>query len=478
MATLQLAGNDVRTLRFGDQRMLFHVPSTSVFALDPLGAEMVDLFRERGPTGVGEDDIRTRFDGRYPAADVIETLREFMTLRIVGPDAGTPVEAKPIVVEELPVSTVVLNVNTGCNLSCTYCYKEDLATPAAGQRMEFDTAARAVDLLLEEAAGRDRVNVVFFGGEPLSNMPLIRAVVDFAERRGRETGKVIDFSLTTNATLLTEDLVDYFDAHRFGITISMDGPPDLHDRNRRTVGGKGTYDVVAAKAKMLLGRYKSRPIGARVTLTTGVTDVVRIHKHLKDELGFFEVGFSPVTSGDNSFFNLLPDELATVFEGLKELGREYVAAALAGGNTGFGNMHQLMTDLSEGTSKSLPCGAGAGMLAVDRKGDVNLCHRFTGSKMPTFGNVEAGWDKAAVRGFLEEAANRKDPVCATCWIRKLCAGGCYHEAYSRYADPLKPNHHYCDLMRDWVAFGLESYAAIMAGNPGFFDRHVAPRRAH
>ncbi|MGC2855812.1 quinohemoprotein amine dehydrogenase maturation protein [Novispirillum sp. DQ9] len=476
MSALQLAANDVRALSVGDMRVLFHVPSSSLFELDGLGAELIDLVRDRG--SVEEDTLRARFEGRYSPDEVVDTLREMMTLRVLEPVGTEPAARAPVTVEELPVSTVVLNVNTGCNLSCSYCYKEDLATPAKGRRMDFATAAQAVDLLLAEAAGRDRVNVVFFGGEPLSNMPLIRQVTDYAERRGRDTGKTIDFSLTTNATLLTEELADWFQAHRFGITISMDGPPDLHDRNRRTVGGKGTYAVVAEKARMLLSRYTARPVGARVTLTAGVTDVERIHAHLKEELGFFEVGFSPVTSGDMAAFNLSGDELAEVFAGMKRLGRKYVDAALRGENTGFGNMHQLMTDLSEGTSKSLPCGAGVGMLAVDDRGDVNLCHRFTGSKMPTFGNVVTGWNKPAVREFVEAAANRTGIGCETCWIRKLCAGGCYHEAYARYEDPLHPTVHYCDLMRDWVEFGLGAYTAIMRENPEFFARHVAPRRAH
>ena len=55
---------------------------------------------------------------------------------------------------------------------------------------------------------------------------------------------------------------------------------------------------------MLLERHRTRPVGARVTLTRGITDVVAIHRHLRDEIGFFEVGFAPVTAGDISAFNL------------------------------------------------------------------------------------------------------------------------------------------------------------------------------
>lgn len=474
MTTLHLVRDDVRDLTVGDRRILFHVPTSGLFEMDEVGGELLDLFAELGQ--VGEEDIRRRFDGKAEPARVVETLRELITLRVIDDGFARPAKA-PVTIQEFPLSTVVLNVNTGCNLSCTYCYKEDLTTPAKGERMDFATAARSVDLLIQEAAAaRDSVNIVFFGGEPLTNLPLIRQVVEYAEAKGRETGKRIDFSLTTNAVLLTEEIVDWLDEHRFGITVSMDGPKPLHDRNRRTVGGKGSYDVVSAKARMLLSRYRSRPVGARVTLTAGVTDVVAIHDHLKDEIGFFEVGFSPVTSGSVTAFNLSGDELREVFDNMKTLGLRYLEAAKRDVNIGFSNMHQLMTDLSEGTTKSLPCGAGLGMLAVDKAGDLHLCHRFTGSKQPTYGNVEDGIAKESLGAFLEGMANRTGTACETCWIRKLCAGGCYHESYARYADPAHPTYHYCNLMRDWIDFGIRVYAEIMVANPSFVERHVAPRR--
>ena len=60
--------------------------------------------------------------------------------------------------------------------------------------MDFATAARSVDLLLEAGAARDRVNIVFFGGEPLTNVPLIRQVVEYAEAAARARRKGMDFS--------------------------------------------------------------------------------------------------------------------------------------------------------------------------------------------------------------------------------------------------------------------------------------------
>ena len=139
-------------------------------------------------------------------------------------------------------------------------------------------------------------------------------------------------------------------------------------------------------------------------------------------------------------------------------------------------MHQLMTDLVNGTAKVLPCGAGIGLLAVDKQGDLNLCHRFTGSDLPTFGSVKGGIDKKRLGSFLDKSANRDDPECAVCRIRHLCAGGCYHESYTHYNDPHHPVDHYCNLMREWIDFGIEIYVRIQEANPDFFEKYIEPRR--
>lgn len=475
MGALQLNRSVAHEVRVGDRRVLLHVPSSALFDLDPVSSALLELFAER--PAVTAEDVRERLDGRFAPDEVVEALQELIDLEVLG--AGAPVSrpTPPLEVREYPLSTLVLNVNTGCNLSCTYCYKEDLAVPAAGERLALDTAIQGIELLLAEGHSRERINVAFFGGEPLTAMELIRAVVDYTERRCAELAKEVDFSLTTNATLLDEAIIDYLDAHRFGIAVSMDGPRAVHDRHRLTVGGQGSYQAAARKVRLLLERYRARPIGARVTLTAGYTDVVAIHRHLVGELGFHEAGFAPVTAAPEARFNLDGAELEAIFEGFKALGEDYLAAALEGRSNGFANLHQLLTDLHEGTRKTLPCGAGIGMLALDPRGRLHLCHRFSGSAQPAYGDVERGIDKERLGEFLAAAARREGTPCERCRIRNLCAGGCYHESYARFSDPLSPTYHYCDLMREWVDFGIGIYARIRAVNPAFFARHLTPRRA-
>lgn len=470
---LALVPHNLHEVSVGGRRVLFHVPTTSLYELDDLTGEVLALFRER--PALSADDLQARFDARYAPEMVADALCDLMDLDLLRPSGATEPAPRRLALDRFPITTLVLNVNTGCNLSCSYCYKEDLASPSDGRRMGVETARRSIDLLLEEGGVHKKVNLVFFGGEPLTNMALIRAAVDHAEAQAALRGLAVDFSLTTNATLLTEEIIDYLDRHRFGLTVSMDGPRHLHDLRRRTVGGKGTYDLVARKVRMLLDRYRSRPVGARVTLTSGVTAVEAIFDHLTQELGFGEVGLAPVTSGDVARYNLSDAELAEVFDGLCALAERYRTAALEDRYLGFTNIHKLVTDLAQGTRKTLPCGAGIGLLAVDHAGGLNLCHRFTGSSLPTFGSVEAGIDKARLGSFLAEAADHSGHGCATCRIRNLCAGGCYHERYARYEDPLHPSYHYCEHMRAWVDRAIGIYAEIEARNPPFLVRHAGRR---
>ncbi len=464
--------HNAHPVRVGGRHLLFHVPTTGLFELDDVAGRLIDCLERDDVVDVAALAERAG----VAAEEVAEALGDLGELDVVRPRGAPRPTPGEVAWHETPLSTLVLNVNTGCNLSCSYCYKEDLQIPARGERLDTETASRGVDQLVRESGDMKRLQLVFFGGEPLTNLPLIREVVDYAERVGEAADKRIDFSLTTNATLLREETIDFLDAHRFGITVSIDGPKAVHDRHRRSVGGTGTYDVVRRRVETLLGRYRSRPVGARVTLARGSTDVVGIHQHLRGELGFFEVGFAPATSPDDTRFALEGDELGRVFAGMKELGLRYRDDALQNRNNGFANLHQLMTDLALGHSRALPCGAGAGLVALDHAGDFHLCHRFTGSDHPTLGNVDRGLDRAQLAVFLKRAAEPDPRGCSTCRVRNLCAGGCYHESYTRYGDPHHPTWHYCDLLRDWIDFGIQIYAEISAENPRFFGDHLAARR--
>jgi uncharacterized protein len=145
-------------------------------------------------------------------------------------------------------SAMVLNVTNQCNLSCTYCYEygEDKIVQTENGRqpkwMSEETARESVEFLLRESGSV--AHLTFFGGETLLNFKVLQFTVGYAKARAAELGKAIDFSLTTNATLLKEDVIEFLAEHRFGVTISMDGPPDLQNKFRVFKNGTGSYELV------------------------------------------------------------------------------------------------------------------------------------------------------------------------------------------------------------------------------------------
>lgn len=474
MSSLQLQRQNYRAVGKSGQRFLLHVPTTAMFELDKAADSVLELFEETGV--VSEQDVRGRFDGIFSPDEVCDSLADFLALGVVSAD-HKDFKIAPREVKHSPISTLVLTLTTGCNLGCTYCYREDLTTPGKAAVMEEATARHAIDLLLKESTGHDRVNVVFFGGEPTTRFASIQALVPYAELEAEKMGRKVDFSLTTNASLLTDEMIAFFQTHRFGISVSMDGDEEIHDRYRITIGGKGTHKLVSKNVRRLLAGCTARPVGARVTLSGGNTEVARIYRHLHDELGFAEVGFAPATASNDSPLGLDGGEMRMVIDAMKALGQEYTAAAKRGFRHGFSNMNQLMQDLYSGTRKTVPCGAGIGLLAVSAEGQLALCHRFTGTSFPSFGDVNAGIAQKELSAFLTDAQHLH-PACQGCSARSICAGGCYHESYVRHSSALSPTFSHCDFIREWLDFGIECFGEIMRANPGFFTAQNKAQESH
>jgi uncharacterized protein len=320
------------------------------------------------------------------------------------------------------------------------------------------------------------VHITFFGGETLMNFPLLKKVVDYAREQASAAKVSVDFSLTTNATLLRPDIVDYLSENHVGVTVSIDGPPELNDQLRVFANGRGSYDIIAPKVKELLAKHKTRPIAARVTLTRGVTEVIRIFRHLKEEMGFHEVGFAPVTSSANRLYAIETRGLDDVLEQFRTLAYEYRDYALSDRLHGFSNVSDTLSELHQGVSKSHPCGAGLGLLGVGPSGDISPCHRFVESDEHKLGDLTTGIDREKQRDFLSRGHIHAKYDCHSCWARPVCAGGCYHEAFVRYGETGHANLHYCDWIRGWTDLCLQIYGEIAVQNPGFL-RHFDQRKA-
>jgi uncharacterized protein len=447
-------------------------------------SESGGLFRMDDAVRDALSAIASSTAGDVPA-EVLSDLRRAGLLETAGGCGPADRTAPP----PLRLRTLVLMLTTSCNLACRYCYEdreEGCAPPDDGRggpgagagggaprEMSLESLRGGVAYLLEHAGADRKVSVTFFGGEPLLRFPLIRSAVGEARRMARERGKEISFSITTNGTLLTREIAGFLKENGISVCLSIDGPREIHDRNRPYASGRGSYGDVARGIDFLMENRNGFPVAARVTLGRGAVDVRKTFDHLRG-LGFDEVGFAPASAAEGSPAALTEEELRAVMQGFRDLAAGYVDDVRERRVPAFSNMSQILALIHRGDRMPYPCGAGIGMLALDPSGTFYPCHRLCGVG-DSFGGPEAGIPEAARARFLEGARRRRETACDACWAKNFCSGGCYHDAYLRQGDLFAPSVHYCRWIKELFLLGLQTYVRIQNETPTYLDVMLGER---
>ena len=436
----------------GDDALLFGAEHASLYAIDRATGAFLDRWSEHGTFTLAD----------VPPADH-EIAAALADAHVLVPAAHARRAPRPAVdPAAIPLATLVLEAAQTCNLRCTYCYAGGGSYGGAARVMSSALAARAARFLVEKSGDLPRVTLVLFGGEPLLNLPALEAAVTAGEAAAAERGKTLVVSLTTNGTRFTPAALDFLAAHRIGVSVSIDGPPDLHDANRPYGGraGGGSYaDVVAGVAR--LRERTGRAPAARVTLAPDQwARIPEVFEHLLD-LGFLEVGIAPATP---VAVELLPTPAqdAALFAGFAHVARRFVDEARHGRVLPFSNLLDLLAKLHAGEVRGVPCGAGLGYVAMDTQGALFLCHRFAGDDGFRIGDLDAGIDHAQVRACLAAQAAPRAEACATCWARSLCAGGCHHENHLRESVLGLAHGSTCGFIRRWIELGIRTYGELRA----------------
>ena len=300
------------------------------------------------------------------------------------------------------------------------------------------------------------------------NFPLLKQVVTYANEQAAEQGRTIDFSLTTNATLLTPAIIEFLSENRIGVTVSMDGPPELHDKLRVFANGRGSYDIIEPKVRALIAESPHAADHGARHADRGVTDVVA---HLPPSEAGSGISRSRLRARDHVAQPALRHQRARAWTACWNSSTRWPTniwnTRCAARCTVFRTSATRIAELYQGVNKSHPCGAGLGLVGVGPSGDIAPCHRFVDSDTHALGNISTGIDREKQADFLTRGHIDTKYDCHTCWARPLCAGGCHHEAFVRYGDTGHPNLHYCDWIRDWTDTCLRIYGAISAQNPEF-----------
>ena len=328
-------------------------------------------------------------------------------------------------------------------MGCGYCYAGQGQFGGKARAMDLEIAFASVDRLLEYTPIRGTRSFGVHGRRTLSGAQTPAQTTIYAAEKAKRTERGIGFSLTTNATLLTEEDAQLLAEYPFAVTVSLDGPPTLQDRQRPLRSGAPSSARVENGISKLLAR-RPRQLTGRITVTAETGPLRPVLDYVLSQ-GFDSAGFAPVVASPLGKTEVAGLHIAEYTAELITCGRHALEEAKAGRHYGFSNFHVAMSELHRGSARAHPCGAGAAYLSVDADGDLFACHRLVGDTAFRFGNITDGTDDRARLEYLTRHAVDTQEPCRTCWARYLCGGGCYHEVSQR-------GRTMCDHIRSWLEF--------------------------
>ncbi|RFC71147.1 FxsB family cyclophane-forming radical SAM/SPASM peptide maturase [Streptomyces sp. AcE210] len=183
----------------------------------------------------------------------------------------------------VPFRTFILKVVNRCNVDCDYCFvfnSKDQAWRDLPVRLGVDIARVAGQRIGEHAAahGLESVHIVLHGGEPLLAGPRHLAEALDAVRAGIPAQTTVHFELQTNGTLISEKWLDFFEEHRIGVGVSLDGAPEANDRHRLSHAGRSSAASVVRGIELL----RSRPhlFAGLLAVVDLANDPVEVHDYL------------------------------------------------------------------------------------------------------------------------------------------------------------------------------------------------------
>lgn len=415
----------IHQFKRGDWNFVLDVNSGAVHSVDDLAYLLL------ADWDMGADKLKEKYVGQYAPSDIDEAISEIELLIKQGQlfTENTYVSSEKFLHRSPVVKALCLHVAHDCNIRCEYCFAAQGNFEGDRLLMPLEVGKKALEFVVKNSGNRRQLEVDLFGGEPLMNWDVCKALVDYGKTLALEYGKVIRFTLTTNGTLLDDEKIAYINEHFHNVVLSIDGRRDVNDRMRPTINGKGTYDLIVPKFKKLVESRGKKSYYVRGTFTRHNMDFDQDVVHLAD-LGFKETSVEPVVSDPKDPYTITQGDLPEIFKAYDRLSEAMVSRL--GTEKAFRFFH-FTIDFNQGPcliKRVSGCGAGSEYLAITPEGDIYPCHQFVGNAAFKIGNILSGtFDNSLTHDFHEAHVENKE-ACQRCWAKYYCSGGCHANAHN------------------------------------------------
>jgi uncharacterized protein len=325
-------------------------------------------------------------------------------------------------------------VTLRCDTSCRYCQVSRVSADHSKYDMSEESASRSLDLVFRSPS--NAIKIEFQGGEPLLNFGLIKFITEEAKRRNATAGKSIDFVVTTNLSLVTDEMLAYLKEHSIWVSTSLDGPAFIHNANRPRPGNDA-YEKTVAGIVQVRNTLGEDAVSALMTTTRLSLDhpVEIVDEYLAQ--GFNHIFLRPLspygfamktrakTGYETEHFLSFYKKALDYIIGLNREGQwmvEIYAQIL---------LRKILTPFATGyVDLQSPAGAGIAVAVYNYDGDVYASDESRmlaemGDKTFRLGNVhsdsyESIFGGPLIRTLVEASCVESLPGCADCALQCYC----------------------------------------------------------
>lgn len=300
-----------------------------------------------------------------------------------------------------------LIVTNKCNLNCSYCYEKHKGKSAMTKEVAMD----AIDSFTENAESNTRLDLSFHGGEPLLEFEIIKYATEYLKEKSSLKKLDPHFGITTNGTLVTPEIAQYFKENNFRVKVSLDGKEETHNLHRKTIDSHDTYNKVV-KAAYLLNENEC-DLSIRMTITPETVD-----SFVENVQWLLEKGFRKIEAvADNlADWSKKIDKLEASY---KEIQRIYIDR-LEKDRFSFGMFDGKIAQYLQ-ARKPRFCNAGFGHFVVNPDGTLYPCAYVMDKKEFCVGKLKGEIDKKKRKRYIEKHLTKND-ICEECSIAHFCQG--------------------------------------------------------
>ena len=338
------------------------------------------------------------------------------------------------------VDSVTILLTNDCNLHCDYCFETNKGKDYIMKETAEEILRRTYRKLDSNQYGENKFTVNMFGGEPMLAWPVIKHLCDVANKEYM----IVSFGITTNMTIMTDEMLDYIDDNDIFMLTSVDGNKFAHDAHRC-----GSYDVVIKNIKKLIDRGLSHLIEIRMTVTPETA------KYMKDSIKMFiDMGINnicPVAATDVEWSDEAIEELRKAYTDTLNMYVDILNDDSNKRNISIRKVDEALNSvLSPNGDYNKMCNiASTRWVVVDWNGDVWPCPDFptTDNKelqKLKIGNFFTGVDVDKIRTEPMKAKFNMEK-CKNCPAKFSCKSGCPYQNFYNQGNFFTPTDAYCKL---------------------------------